>query len=590
MTSLAESRLRREHHTAPFAFFLATSANQLPMLVVNGLLYAGATATLTAATYVLGNVIDSLQMTGTAAPSSLVLIVVLLLGYEYGFRFGHVFEVLTSANIRSATKKALFTHTMSLSFGYFADRFTGEVAHKIAKAADALERMTVIITNTFVEQAGLFLVSAIVLWVASPYLGIYVIVWSALFILGLIPFARRSHTRANEYALQEARTTGTFVDVFSNIAAVKVYGRGHSSQRAEHQVDIEVSAYRKLGFWSIVTYHYMGLSIVALGVGLLLITTHVYQLGLLSIGEVVFISGVALRLLVNVWEVGRNVPEFIRQRGEAKQNLHDLIVAPAILDGTHARAEYSPQVSVEYRKVTFGYSHERPVLDAFSIIVKEGEKLGIVGLSGAGKTTFANLLLRFFDVQNGSVLLNGTDIREYSQEYLRAHVSYISQDTSLFHATVAENVAYGSPAVSRTDIERAAQLAYADEFIATLPEKYESIVGERGVKLSGGQRQRIAIARAILADRPLFLLDEATSALDSDSEQKIQKGLEVLMEGKTVIAIAHRLSTLSRMDRIVYFDKGKIVEEGTHDELLARDGMYAALWRMQAGGFLPSEI
>ncbi len=578
-------------HAAPLSFFLAVNRSELKWIALNSFFYACGTASLIGATYALSQIVDLLQLpTHASLMPYLIAIVGLLVCYEAGFRTGHVFEIRIITRMRERNKKVLFDHTASLSFGFFADRFAGEIAHKISKTADAMERLMLIATNTIIEEGVLFLISGITLVFISPLLGLFILLWCILFLIGIIPYARYSTISANEYAVEESKATGAFVDLYSNIATVKVYGQASYLDRAHRQIEAEVKAYRRLGFWSVLTFNYEGLSIIVLGTGLLIISSYLFTHALLNIGGIVFIAGVGLRLLMNVWDVGRNVPEFIRNRGEAAQNLKDLIIAPAILDGERAGAESHERVSVEYKNVTFGYSHDRPILDNFSFSIKAGEKVGIVGLSGAGKTTFANLLLRFFDVTTGAILLNGEDIRDFTQEFLRSHISYISQDTSLFHATIAENIAYGASAASQEDVLRAAHLAYADEFIETLPQKYESIVGERGIKLSGGQRQRIAVARAILADRPFFLLDEATSALDSDSEAKIQKGLEKLMEGKTVIAIAHRLSTLSRMDRIIFLEAGQIIEDGTHDELLTRNGKYAQLWHMQAGGFLPGDL
>ncbi|MDB4992189.1 MAG: conserved rane protein of unknown function [Parcubacteria group bacterium] len=573
----------------PRAFFLAVCRKDMPIIVLNSVFYGLGGSTLIIFSYFLGNVIDALNRGQSASLSHLLWIMFgIIILYVASYRIGHIYEIIARTRMLARIKQVLFEHTRSLSFGYFADRFAGEIAHKISVTAQSFERMFLVISNNLVEDAVIVVVSVGILGSLQGWYAIFLLIWAAVFGGGIIFFSRKMDSKAGDHTAAEARVLGSLVDVFTNISAVKVYG-GDSDTSVQKRINEEARAFRSLGMWEVVTYHYADWSVITLIGGLMLISAKLYVADAISIGALVTVTGVGFRLYGTVWDLGPRLSEFIRARGEARQNLKDLLVKPTLIDGAYSENTVpSHAVPVVYDHVRFGYTPERLVLKDFSISINAGEKVGIVGLSGAGKTTFANLLLRFFDVQEGKVLVDGNDIKECTQERLRSYISYVSQDTSLFHATIAENIAYGMPEASLEDCKHAATLAYADEFIQLLPNKYESVVGERGVKLSGGQRQRITIARALLANRPIFLLDEATSALDSESEQKIQKGLEILMENKTVIAIAHRLSTLSRMDRIIYLDKGKITESGTHDELLALNGQYAALWRMQAGGFLPA--
>jgi ATP-binding cassette subfamily B protein len=305
----------------------------------------------------------------------------------------------------------------------------------------------------------------------------------------------------------------------------------------------------------------------------------------MTIGDVVMVMTLLFSTSYHLIFIGNMLNGFIRTYGEIEEGLQEILIGHDIVDAGDAPALNVTSGKLVFDDVTFSYG-EQMVFKNFSLTIAPGERVGIVGGSGAGKTTFVSLLLRQHDIQQGAILIDGQNIAEVSQDSLRSAISVVPQDPQLFHRSIRENISYGNIVASDDEIQAAAQTAYVHEFVDALPERYDTLVGERGVKLSGGQRQRVVIARAILKNAPILVLDEATSALDSASEVAIQRGLHALMDGKTVIAIAHRLSTLREMDRIVVLDKGGVAETGTHEELIAHGGVYASLWSHQVGGFL----
>lgn len=580
------THLTPEKHVTPLRFFLAINKKEVKWVLLNSLLYTSGTAALIGVSYFIGKIIDALRAGDTNFKALIVVFVVVLVLNEIFYRLGHILEVTVNARIRQRVKKELFAYTSKLSFSYFANRFAGQISHQISTAAESLERMKNILTNDFIDSAVMVVISAFALGLVYLPLSIAVIVWALFFSFGLLPFIKNITRTSEQFAENSAHTTGVMVDTYSNIATVKVYSKTFDQGRIYDQVDKEAKSQLAVGKWEVLAYAYQGFAGIILCFVLLGITVHGYSTGLVSLGELFLISTLGLKILAKSYEIGHIISNYIRSQGECAQALKDILVPETIVDGNQSANTAWESITVTYDDVTFFYNKNKKILNQFSLQIPAGQKIGIVGLSGAGKTTLMNLLLRFFDPQQGKIIINDIDISTLTQESLRSHISFISQDTSLFHTSIADNISYGSSHATKEDTKRAAEMAHADEFIQDLPKKYDTIVGERGVKLSGGQRQRIAIARAMLKNSPLFLLDEATSALDSDSEAKVQDALKILMEGKTVIAIAHRLSTLQFMDRIIFVDNGKIVEDGTHAELLERNGKYAELWNMQTGGFI----
>jgi ATP-binding cassette subfamily B protein len=383
---------------------------------------------------------------------------------------------------------------------------------------------------------------------------------------------------------------GELVDSLSNHSNVRIFGRkSQENLRMMPFFDTQAKAYYSLNIYSIMLYCIQG-GLIAIMMGFTVFAlVKLYGKGLVTIGDFALILGLSMETGHMTWFLMSEVDHFNKAAGKCKQSLISLIVPLEIQDKADTAALNCTHGQITFDNVKFHYKGTEPLFQNKSIEIKAGQKVGLVGYSGGGKSTFVNLILRLYDVTDGAILIDGQDIRDVTQDSLRENIAMIPQDPSLFHRSLMENIRYGRADSTDEEVIEAAKKAHAHEFISTLPQGYDSLVGERGVKLSGGQRQRIAIARAILKNAPILILDEATSQLDSVTESLIQESLWELMQNKTTIVIAHRLSTLLHMDRILVFDKGKINEDGTHSELLAKAGLYTSLWDAQVGGFLGDE-
>ncbi|HTE75217.1 MAG TPA: ABC transporter ATP-binding protein [Xanthobacteraceae bacterium] len=385
---------------------------------------------------------------------------------------------------------------------------------------------------------------------------------------------------------------GRIVDSYTNILTVKLFARANDEDQyvrraVDRHVDLFSAAQRLLTAFGTILDLLNALLIAGSGALALLL----WRYGAVEVGAIAMVLPLTFQLTNMSRQIAMRITEIFEDLGVVQEGMLTIARPLQLPDPVDARPLTVRAGRVEFKNVSFGYGREAGVLQDFNLTIRPGEKIGLVGRSGAGKSTVVNLLLRFFPLEVGSILIDGQDISQLTQESLRAQISVVTQDTSLLHRSIRANIRYGRSSASEEEIERAARLAHAHEFILELEDwherrGYDAHVGERGVKLSGGQRQRIAIARVILKDAPILVFDEATSALDSEVEAAIQSSLGTLMAGKTVIAIAHRLSTIAQMDRLVVLENGRIAEQGSHRDLLAQNGHYAALWRRQAGGFI----
>ena len=481
---------------------------------------------------------------------------------------------------------------LSQSLGFYQDEFVGRVAAKVMQTALAVRDMWFILADILVLVTIYFVTLLAIVdhfsgWLMLPFFG-----WLTLYVGALAYFVPRLSKVSKDQADARSMMTGRITDTYTNIATVKLFS--HAGREAAYarsaMEEFLVTVHRQMRLVSKVEIlnHVLIMVLIITSAGIAL---WLWSHGQTGLGAVAAVTAMVLRLHGMSHWIMWEMTSLFEHVGTMQDGVNTLSTMQLVTDKPNAPPLAVAQGDVRFEQVDFAYGGSHKVLDRFSLHIRPGEKVGLVGRSGAGKSTIVNLLLRFYDVEAGKIFIDGQEVSSVTQNSLRASIGMVTQDTSLLHRSVRENILYGRPEASESELISAATRAEAHAFIQTLCDPkgragYDAHVGERGVKLSGGQRQRIAIARVMLKDAPILLLDEATSALDSEVESAIQSSLYRLMEGKTVVAIAHRLSTIAAMDRLIVLDEGRIVEQGDHETLLRSGGLYAKLWAHQSGGFL----
>ncbi len=547
----------------------------------------------------LGRVVDRL---GEIRPSELITIHGTALAWLAGIMLASIALVALQTIVKHQALAINFPMRMRWNFhrlmlgqsmAFYAEEFAGRITTKIMQTALAV-RDALFTTTDVVIGMGTYMITILLLTAGFDVrLMLPFLLWAIAYALACWYFVPRLGQVSKAQANARAAMTGRITDAYTNIATVKLFSH---TQREAGFARAAMDEFRATGYAQMRLVSQFEIANQVLMVALILaaggLSLWLWMQGQVGIGAVAAVSAMALRLNGMSHWVMWEMTSLFESVGTIQDGINTLSRPRAVVDAPDARRLEVTQGEVRFEDVRFAYrSDAAPVIEQLNLTIRPGEKVGLIGRSGAGKSTLVNLLLRFQDVQAGRILIDGQDVRGVTQDSLRQHIGMVTQDTSLLHRAMRDNILYGRPDASDAEMVAAAERAEAHDFILQLSDRegrtgYEAQVGERGVKLSGGQRQRVAIARVMLKDAPILVLDEATSALDSEVEAAIQRSLHTLMEGKTVIAIAHRLSTIAALDRLIVLDKGQIVEQGTHQQLLARGGLYARLWQHQSGGFL----
>lgn len=509
---------------------------------------------------------------------------------DIGFRVYDFVSAVIIPKFQTAIRMSFLQYTLGHSHRYFSEQFSGTIASRISRIPEAMTQVIVISVTIFFPIIIAFIINAGILYRAKPIFGIMSIAWFILHSILSYLFTRKCGDYSEEHSESLTKLNGKIVDAIGNIINVRLFSHKSYEMRynAKFQGEEQQKNYQLLHYNALMQLCLGSISIAFFAM-MIYLGVWAFQKEWISLGELALIF-TSLNLMGLAWYMGMNFINFFKEIGTIKEAMQLIEVPYEIQDIKEAKPLNVQKGNIVFDNVTFYYVAGRNLFKDKKVRIEASEKVGLVGFSGSGKTTFVNLITRLFDPISGSILIDNQNIANVTQDSLRNQIALIPQDPILFHRSLLENIRYGKLEATDEEVIAASNEAHCHEFIQHLEEGYQTLVGERGIKLSGGQRQRIAIARAILKNAPILILDEATSSLDSVTEKYIQESLKKLTEHRTTIVIAHRLSTLSGMDRILVFKEGQIIEEGSHASLLAQKGHYALLWSLQAGGFLPDTL
>lgn len=577
----------------PLKYVRYTALKHWPWLLVAFLMVTCAELIGISLPYIMKEIVD--VAASDQVQSEKLLFWIMLLPVSIGtmflfWRLSGFAGMIALVRIEAESYKQLYDYLSLHSHSYFTNRFAGALSNKASNASEGTFRLLDgTLWGHFPHVLG-FIAAGVYIYFANAYVG-FVFFGLVLILIPLnIIMAKHRRPYVIAYADSKSSFRGRTVDVMTNISAVRQFSRRQFelkglSQYIKDMVGKDLKQWR-MSEWMLVLNNFL---ITTAFVFMMLVLFKMWQIGQVTVGDFVLVSTLMMSMQRVLTFLGNSINQFIKDYGQLEEGLQEILVPHEVVNSQSAKELKTTNGEIVWDNVAFEYGNNQVFKD-FDLTIKSGQRIGLVGASGAGKTTFVSLLLRQHDIDGGVIAIDGQSIAEVTQDSLREAIAIVPQEPMLFHRSIRENIAYGKPSATSEEIEEVARKAQAHEFILELEDGYDTMVGERGVKLSGGQKQRIAIARAMLKDAPILILDEATSALDSESEVEIQKALHTLMDDKTVVAVAHRLSTLREMDRIIVLEKGQIVEDGTHQELTQSGGTYQKLWEHQAGGFLQEEV